>query len=284
MIEREGFAFPVEVVYEKLPPICDYSGIIGHSISSCRQNSKKKDSDTVSKSKVNQVYRVKNPSSIPTRNPELETEFTGKSSSPLVLNVPSDIRVGKNPENPTDHADDIDKERSPPPENPHDVELVISASPKIDAHDSEKHALIDANISETDPFFNTFVVIINHIKNLSPVQNEPLPTTPSVDFVETSMDKVVKKNNESSESPVSAPPGFETWADPEVNSTNIAIQHNTSDSPLSAPQALSLRRNLGLMIVMKMPILQHQKLLLRIMFFSKRWNWFCMQRVFLVSP
>lgn len=110
MIEREGFAFPVEVVYEKFPPICDYCGIIGHSISSCRQNSKKKDSDTVSKSKVNQVYRVKNPSSIPTSNPELETEFTGKSSSPLVLNAPSDIRVGKNPENPTDHADDIDKE------------------------------------------------------------------------------------------------------------------------------------------------------------------------------
>lgn len=43
MIEREGFAFPVEVVYEKLPPICDYCGIIGHSISSCRQNSKKKE-------------------------------------------------------------------------------------------------------------------------------------------------------------------------------------------------------------------------------------------------
>lgn len=58
MIEREGFAFPVEVVYAKFPPICDYCGIIGHSISSCRQNSKKKDSDTVSKSKVNQVYRV----------------------------------------------------------------------------------------------------------------------------------------------------------------------------------------------------------------------------------
>ena len=158
------------------------------------------------------------------------------------MNVPSDIRVGKNPENPTDHADDIDKERSPPPENPHDVELVISASPKIDAHDSEKHALIDANISETDPYFNTFVAIINHIKNLSPVQNEPLPTTPSVDFVETSMDKVVKKNNESSESPVSAPPGFETWADPEVNSTNIAIQHNTSDSPLSAPPGFELEK------------------------------------------
>lgn len=74
---------------------------------------------------------------------------------------------------------------------------------------------------------------------------------------------------------------LETWADPEVNSTNIAILSIILLILLSLPpQALSLRRNLGLMIVMKMTILQDQKLLLRIMFFSKRWNWFCMQRVF----
>lgn len=72
---------------------------------------------------------------------------------------------------------------------------------------------------------------------------------------------------------------LETWADPEVNSTNIAILSIILLILLSLPpQALSLRRNLGLM--MKMTILQDQKLLLRIMFFSKRWNWFCMQRVF----
>ena len=42
MVERDGYGFPVEVTYEKLPPICDFCGIIGHQASACRQKTEEK--------------------------------------------------------------------------------------------------------------------------------------------------------------------------------------------------------------------------------------------------
>jgi len=36
LVEREGFSFPVEVVYERLPEFCTHCQNIGHSLSSCR--------------------------------------------------------------------------------------------------------------------------------------------------------------------------------------------------------------------------------------------------------
>ncbi|CAN6717332.1 unnamed protein product [Malus baccata var. baccata] len=37
MVERESHGFPVEVVYENLPPKCSHCGLIGHLANSCRQ-------------------------------------------------------------------------------------------------------------------------------------------------------------------------------------------------------------------------------------------------------
>jgi len=36
MVEREGFAFPVEVTYEWIPEFCSHCQIIGHHVSTCR--------------------------------------------------------------------------------------------------------------------------------------------------------------------------------------------------------------------------------------------------------
>jgi hypothetical protein len=36
MVEREGYAFPVEVEYEWLPNFCTHCQILGHSVTNCR--------------------------------------------------------------------------------------------------------------------------------------------------------------------------------------------------------------------------------------------------------
>jgi len=36
MVEREGFAFPMEVEYEWLPELCSHCHILGHSVTNCR--------------------------------------------------------------------------------------------------------------------------------------------------------------------------------------------------------------------------------------------------------
>jgi hypothetical protein len=36
MVERDGFAFPVEVIYERVPLFCSHRRIIGHNISNCK--------------------------------------------------------------------------------------------------------------------------------------------------------------------------------------------------------------------------------------------------------
>jgi hypothetical protein len=36
MVEREGYAFNVNVIYERLPEFCSHCKIIGHSIAACK--------------------------------------------------------------------------------------------------------------------------------------------------------------------------------------------------------------------------------------------------------
>jgi len=36
MVEREGFAFPIEVTYEWIPEFCSHCQVIGHHVSTCR--------------------------------------------------------------------------------------------------------------------------------------------------------------------------------------------------------------------------------------------------------
>ena len=36
MVEREGFAFKLEVVYKQLPNYCSYCHMIGHDVTTCR--------------------------------------------------------------------------------------------------------------------------------------------------------------------------------------------------------------------------------------------------------
>jgi len=36
VVEREGYAFPVEVVYERIPDFCTHCQTIGHDVTACR--------------------------------------------------------------------------------------------------------------------------------------------------------------------------------------------------------------------------------------------------------
>jgi hypothetical protein len=36
MVEREGFTFKIQVVYERLPEFCSHCQIIGHDIHACK--------------------------------------------------------------------------------------------------------------------------------------------------------------------------------------------------------------------------------------------------------
>lgn len=52
LVEREGFAFFVEIDYERLPAFCSFCGIIGHSLVDCRKSGSKPDGDRAAKKSV----------------------------------------------------------------------------------------------------------------------------------------------------------------------------------------------------------------------------------------
>lgn len=45
-VEREGYAFPVEVVYERIPDFCTHYQTIGHDVTACRWLYPRKEKDT----------------------------------------------------------------------------------------------------------------------------------------------------------------------------------------------------------------------------------------------
>ena len=133
MIEREGYGFPVDVVYEKLPPLCDFCGLIGHNSSACRQNNKKKDSEPA-KPKVKQIYRVKAPiSEIPesTQEPGNHT-----NTNPLTENLQIIDRV-VDPDTHANNSVDPAKEISLNPEISHDDNTMLSNPTELDALESD---------------------------------------------------------------------------------------------------------------------------------------------------
>jgi len=78
LIEREGFSFPVEVVYKLMPDFCTHSLNLGHHVTSCRWLYPKKDAkDLVAKiDKGKTKVLVKNKEWVP-----LQTNPSGIGSS-----------------------------------------------------------------------------------------------------------------------------------------------------------------------------------------------------------
>ncbi|XP_045802788.1 uncharacterized protein LOC123896450 [Trifolium pratense] len=68
LVEREGHAFYVEIVYEKLPEYCDYCKSIGHPVNSCN---KLKPKMTVEDNRTKQMKPSK---------PQIRTKFVEKES------------------------------------------------------------------------------------------------------------------------------------------------------------------------------------------------------------
>lgn len=61
IVEREGYAFYVDLEYERLPQFCVVCQTIGHSISNCKANSKKQSFDQEIKDvQVNKEGRKQN--------------------------------------------------------------------------------------------------------------------------------------------------------------------------------------------------------------------------------
>jgi hypothetical protein len=55
VVEREGFAFPVEVVYERMPDFCTHCQNIGHHVSVCRWiHPRKEKENNIEKEKIAQ--------------------------------------------------------------------------------------------------------------------------------------------------------------------------------------------------------------------------------------
>lgn len=52
MVEREDFAFKVDIEYERLPSFCSACKSIGHSLGECRHNSSKQSNKDNVKKKV----------------------------------------------------------------------------------------------------------------------------------------------------------------------------------------------------------------------------------------
>ncbi|CAN6540752.1 unnamed protein product [Malus baccata var. baccata] len=67
MVERESHGFPVEVVYENLPPKCSHCGLIGHLANSCRQlkQMSRGRSRNHSRTQLHMEYRPKIDTTIP---------------------------------------------------------------------------------------------------------------------------------------------------------------------------------------------------------------------------
>lgn len=65
MVERENFAFFVYLDYENLPAFCDFCHIIGHDISNCSSQKKKKD---FNENQVKQVHMPDKGTSVPVMN------------------------------------------------------------------------------------------------------------------------------------------------------------------------------------------------------------------------
>jgi len=49
VVERKGFAFPVEVVYERMPNFCTHCQNIGHHVSICRWIHPRKEKENYTK-------------------------------------------------------------------------------------------------------------------------------------------------------------------------------------------------------------------------------------------
>lgn len=70
VVEREGFAFTLEVAYERLPAFCTHCQGIGHDVSACRRLYPRKDAP-VSKERIAQGKKqvlVSKPVWIPTQD------------------------------------------------------------------------------------------------------------------------------------------------------------------------------------------------------------------------
>lgn len=231
MIEREGYGFPVDVVYEKLPPLCDFCGLIGHNSSACRQNNKKKDSEPA-KPKVKQISRVKAPiSEIPesTQEPGNHT-----NTNPLTENLQIIDRV-VDPDTHANNSVDPAKEISLNPEISHDDNTMLSNPTELDALESE--TFLETKSMGSNPL-TTSLPISKETNTQSghsdcdafiPAGDKSPPSTPTVDFGESS--KESSKMN--SDSPASEPPGFDKRVHNEV----------ATDSPLSAPPGFEQQKS-----------------------------------------
>jgi len=92
VVEREGYAFPVEVVYERIPDFCTHYQIIGHGVTTCRWLYPRKEKDTnAAKEKVAQGKKP-----VPTKGLEwvpLKDNSSGIGSSAAFQAQPTPMMV-----------------------------------------------------------------------------------------------------------------------------------------------------------------------------------------------
>ena len=99
IVERDGFAFPVEVVYERMPDFCKHCQNIGHVVQDCRWLYPREEKDSNAEKEV--VVQGKN--QVPTKRLEwvpLKDNPAGIGSS-VAFQAPASIPQQINVESPT---------------------------------------------------------------------------------------------------------------------------------------------------------------------------------------
>ncbi|CAJ2668561.1 unnamed protein product [Trifolium pratense] len=136
MVEREGYAFHVEVVYEKLPEYCNHCHLIGHSVNSCNKLHPK--APIIGKGRpkkglaVQQQYRPKPIEQVGTSHSTEKSDHVAEKSVPV---MPKSTAVAGTQEPQIDDSDSdteevviFERDDGQGRKNTHEAEFVKSPS------------------------------------------------------------------------------------------------------------------------------------------------------------
>lgn len=152
MVEREGFAFTVQIEYEKLPMFCSYCSIIGHTASHCKKyNAANGNKRILDSKKVSTRYVPKPPKEkgMETDN-KVMNDVQQKNSSP---ELPIDTAIDLDPVLGPDRVIDVDLHKNIIPviegidESLNSAENVVSDDESIETIFAEDEREVSADVN-----------------------------------------------------------------------------------------------------------------------------------------